>query len=427
VAIMVATLEQLIFDAETAGLEAVWERVAVSGTVQAEELHEILEHYMVRWLVGGDQHADWEADPETWQEYLPHWQEISAFLQGQVESFGFDRLRYLSGHRAALGAPAWRVGSSAAAFTARYSFDDAHAVVGTITKSFGPYWETVCQSMKDSLVAMDKTHTGRVRLGDFYGSGLDAEWRFGESESYLRQLGALDESSSWHGKRVIIPNYLQATSNCIVTSDHYKVCCANECEGIMGDIEAAVQYPVAAPEEIIGVIANMSSSSDPDEPLQLGRAMRAQLKQIAGRTGGKVPLHGRLFAQWLHYVFPRECPFPHKAGSFVQLPPQEFGEDYIATREEMAKHAHGVENATANWEAREMPPPEDDHHMSQWSHEEEFVGDYSAHMTAPWETRRGLAGAVGVAICAAVLWVGLSAGPAKSGLASGDARKLHLV
>merc|ERR1719428_1332874 len=79
----------------------------------------------------------------------------------------------------------------------------------------------------------------------------------------------------------------------------------------------------------------------------------------------------------------------------------------------MAKHAHGVENATANWEAREMPPPEDDHHMSQWSHEEEFVGDYSAHMTAPWETRHGLAGAVGVAICAAVLWVGLSAGPAK--------------
>ena len=30
--------------------------------------------------------------------------------------------------------------------------------------------------------------------------------------------------------------------------------------------------------------------------------------------GGKVPIHGRLFAQWLHYVFPRDCAFPYKSG-----------------------------------------------------------------------------------------------------------------
>ena len=38
----------------------------------------------------------------------------------------------------------------------------------------------------------------------------DKEWRFGESEEYLRQLGALDETSPWIGKQVMIPNYLQA-------------------------------------------------------------------------------------------------------------------------------------------------------------------------------------------------------------------------
>merc|ERR1719333_478323 len=308
--------------------------------------------------------------------------------------------------------PPQRAATAAAALARRFSFDDAHAVVGSITKSFGPYWETVCQDMKATLVRMDKDGTGRVRLSDFYGSALDTEWRFGESEKYLRQLGALDESSRWHGKRVIIPNYLQATSNCIVSSRHYSVCCANECEDILGEIERAIQRPVAAPEHILSVVANMSSPSELDEQVVVSRALQAQL---------------RLLAQWLHYVFPRECPFPHKVGSVVQLKPADFGEDFVATREEMGKHAHGVENATAAWEAK-MAPPEDDHHMSQWSHEEELLADYSAHMRAPWEVRPGLAGAAGIAICAAVVWAGLSAGRGKRGQADGvPADKVHFV
>merc|ERR1719343_1639826 len=30
--------------------------------------------------------------------------------------------------------------------------------------------------------------------------------------------------------------------------------------------------------------------------------------QIGKRHAGKVPPHGRLFAQWLHHAYPRECP-----------------------------------------------------------------------------------------------------------------------
>merc|ERR1719411_1762928 len=99
--------------------------------------------------------------------------------------------------------------------------------------------------MKASLVAMDKRSTGRVPLSRFYGTGLETDWRFGESESYLRELGALDETSSWQGKQVIIPNYLQAASNCIVSTQHYMVCCVNECEGLLRDIEARVRGPAA--------------------------------------------------------------------------------------------------------------------------------------------------------------------------------------
>ena len=43
--------------------------------------------------------------------------------------------------------------------------------------------------MKQKLVSLDKRRTGRVPLSKFYGKSLtDAEWRFGESESYLRRL-----------------------------------------------------------------------------------------------------------------------------------------------------------------------------------------------------------------------------------------------
>lgn len=27
-----------------------------------------------------------------------------------------------------------------------------------------------------------------------------------------------------------------------------------------------------------------------------------------------MPLHGRLFMQWLHHAYPRECPYPHLSG-----------------------------------------------------------------------------------------------------------------
>merc|ERR1711869_78932 len=43
-------------------------------------------------------------------------------------------------------------------------------------------------------------------------------------------------------------------------------------------------------------------------------ALTLQLEQVAKTNGGTVPLHGRLFAQWLHYVFPRVCPFPYQTG-----------------------------------------------------------------------------------------------------------------
>merc|ERR1719191_536293 len=38
------------------------------------------------------------------------------------------------------------------------------------------------------------------------------------------------------------------------------------------------------------------------------------LNDIASMHDGQVPVHGRLLAQWLHFVFPHECPYPHLGG-----------------------------------------------------------------------------------------------------------------
>merc|ERR1719299_350748 len=120
-----------------------------------------------------------------------------------------------------------------------------------------------------------------------------------------------------------------------------------------------------------------------DEPPKIDDALRAQLLKIAETHGGKVPLHGRLFAQWLHYVFPRECSFPHKAGAHKALSPQQYGQGYIASDEEVKTHA-ADRNANASMEEK----LEEVQWMSQWSEEEELQADYALQLQAPWESTR---------------------------------------
>jgi len=305
------------------------------------------------------------------EENFPHWHDLKGFVDGRVRTLEYERGR----------APETGFGQSL--LNGRFNFDDTHEVVGGITRSFQHYWESECSSMKHQLVEMDNTGTGRVSLKDFYGTGMDQDWRFGESEDYLRQLGVLDESSPWRGKQVIIPNYLQAASNCIVSTSHYLVCCMNECEGLLGEIENQIGQPMASPEQILEIVGTLSSSSsENDEPPKLDAGLAEQLRSVAAPHGGQVPLHGRLFAQWLHYTFPRECPFPHKAGSFAAhtLTPTEFGHEYFATKEEMTKHAE-EEGSTGE---------DNEDYMGQWSTEEELFADYSGHLKAPWERGSGM-------------------------------------
>merc|ERR1719437_4854 len=83
----------------------------------------------------------------------------------------------------------------------------------------------------------------------------------------------------------------------------------NECDVLMGELESIFQAPAASAEDLLVVVGNLSSSTV-DAPRILPQALQQRLGSIAARHGGAVPLHGRLFAQWLHFAFPYECPFP---------------------------------------------------------------------------------------------------------------------
>jgi hypothetical protein len=392
---MIATLEQVIFDSESHLLETVYkqQKKDMNDALGHADLSALIEAYMVHWMIGDDDRTIQVLmrNKSLLSQAFPHWGEIKHFANGMVRSMEFQEQRSPTvGHGATL--------------KQQYSFDNVHTVVGSITKTFASYWETECQMIKQSLVALDKTGTGRIALADFYGANSDGEWRFGESEAYLRELGALDESSAWRGKQVIIPNYLLGASNCIVTTPHYLVCCVNECEDVLDEIEEQIGGPMAQPSQIIPLVGKMSNFND-DKP-NIDKALQNQLQRISEAHGGQVPLHGRLFAQWLHYAFPRECPFPHKVGSFSSLTPAEFG-DFMASESEVTNYAsrRGEEANNAIEEER----------LSQWSEEEELHADYAVHLSAPWEGGRGLMIGGAVAGLAAAMWlVGGKAGKASA-------------
>jgi hypothetical protein len=253
--------------------------------------------------------------------------------------------------------------------TQRYSFDDAHTAVSELTKSFGSFWEDQCLELGNELKKLDYTRTGRIKLSDFYGANKDGDMRFGESEAYLRELGALDETSTWKGKQLIISNYLQGASNCIMTKEHFFVCCSNPCENILGDIEQAVGSPLARPGDILNIIANMTNFDE--ESPQVSAAFKEQLMRIGDVHNGQVPLHGRLFAQWLHYIFPYDCSFPHKSSRKTVVAMDAF-EGAVATQEEIDMQA-----AQRNESMHKANEIEDVQTLSQWEDDEELIADYS--------------------------------------------------
>mmetsp|Transcript_12479 Transcript_12479/g.25183 ORF Transcript_12479/g.25183 Transcript_12479/m.25183 type:complete len:276 (-) Transcript_12479:73-900(-) len=238
-------------------------------------------------------------------------------------------------------------------------------------------------------------NSGRVPLRDFYGAALNGSWQFSESKGYLRDIGALDEADP-ERPSVIIPNYVLSPSNCVAGTQFYSVCCINECGPILGHIEHQVAAPESSPSELVALVEQMSSSTVV-APRKLPAVMVRQLEAIAAEHGGRVPLHGRLFAQWLHHAFPRECPLPHLAWAVAPLEAKQrasvSGPPLLASAEEMREVA-----SQAPW-GPDKAEGEEAGLACSWHPEEELFIPLPAR---PAEQRRGGSALRGAALLGGV-------------------------
>jgi len=315
---MVAVLEQLMFDESVTLLEAAYKLngLSVADEINEPTLHKVLQSYLL--LFGQGSKADL-SNGASLQKLL---QSLSQKRPDIVE-FENDavlNLQYANRHHAN-------------PFKAhRYSFQAAAKIMEDLAQRYGKWQNAECRDMKAHLAELDTEGSGRVPLGLFYAQPKGAAYHFSESSEYLRKIGALDEVSSQGMPQVVIPNYVAGPSNCIASSSYYSVCCLSECEGIFSELEHQVLAPTASPERLLTLVRNMSDATLP-------QGLPEKLHAIAKQHGGEVPLHGRLFAQWLHFAFPHECPYPSVLASAEALTPSQWlGGQSVASVEEREQH-----------------------------------------------------------------------------------------
>lgn len=320
IALLVATLESLVHKEAVSKLNAVYQahHIPSDGAVDVSTVDEVIDSYLASYIIGADVNEMTELKIRKRRRDVvtvyPNWPETQRFAR--------DVRERLTGFRDSL------------------TFADVVLVVAEIGEQYGRWQNSECLALKEELLdlspARDRAN-GRVRLSDFYGGALHkGKWHFGESVTYLRQLGALDESDPTDVK-VIAANYIHSPSNCLASSAFYSVCCLDQCESLMDNIEAMLQKAEATPSEIVAVAATLASDSASQN--SLSASLLSRLDEIAKYHGGSVPLHGRLFAQWMHNAFPHECSYPHMSGTTRPLRADDFQEQtglpVSASRDEM--------------------------------------------------------------------------------------------
>lgn len=306
----VAVLEDFVMSEGIERLEVAYELNGRSGDsmVSREELQAVLDSFLVLRF----NHA---SNP------MEHKQDLQALYDSSDAVHGASRLLANDVLQTAALENQHRANPFADEL---WSFKQASVVVEQLSHQHGEVWEQECQELKGALVDMDPAGTGRVPLGQFYAQKVVGRWTLSESVEYLRQLGVLDESVPGRSPRVIIPNYVTAVSNCEPVSMYYSLCCIHECEDILGHFEMHIQRPAAFPSEILALVSNATKNA----PRNLSSELIGALEQVASVSAGEVTLHGRLFAQWLHYVFPQDCPYPHMSETFKPLTPSEWFDEH---------------------------------------------------------------------------------------------------
>merc|ERR1719161_715390 len=135
----------------------------------------------------------------------------------------------------------------------------------------------------------------------------------------------------------MIPNYITSMSNCITSAPYYSICCLNECDHVFQQLEHQIAASHATVTQIIDALESGTYVAN------VTALNRQRLDEIAHANGEKIPIYGQLFARWLHFAYPQECPYPHAAGVVKPMTQQQWKElvgveAESATDEEIAQH-----------------------------------------------------------------------------------------
>eukprot|EP00928_Gymnodinium_smaydae_P008960 TRINITY_DN13308_c0_g1_i1.p1 TRINITY_DN13308_c0_g1~~TRINITY_DN13308_c0_g1_i1.p1 ORF type:complete len:573 (-),score=108.66 TRINITY_DN13308_c0_g1_i1:56-1774(-) len=191
------------------------------------------------------------------------------------------------------------------------TFAEAVDVARQVSRMFGDFLKKACMNTKAGFAAMPNGSTGRVSLAEMHRQVLKGNYQYGESTAYLKSHEMLDESNT-SDVRVFVPNVLYGASNCVGGTSFLEVCCPNECEVLIQDLENGIAAPTASAAALASFI-NGNSLAANLEGGAVSPALLDRLTAVADQHGGKIPIHGRAFAEWLNSAFPLECPMPHES------------------------------------------------------------------------------------------------------------------
>lgn len=227
----------------------------------------------------------------------------------------------------------------------QWTFADVSQVLQRLGKEQVEQVVSKSQHMKHELATLKGGSSGRVILKEVYASRSTRSWLmdFTEREEFLRQLGVLDESDPAE-PRLIVANYLLSPSRCEGVWRYYAVCPVNECEFLMVSLLKAIARPEATPGRILEAVSLLSRDSLVAQQ-SFPEPLAVELHSIAQQHGGKVPLHGQPFRQWMHFAFPLECPTLHPVG---KLKPMDATAFEVATGSQAYYSEEELDNFTVN-------------------------------------------------------------------------------
>lgn len=352
-----STLEDFIATESDGRLKMAFEvhGIALDADVDHTILTSLLRSYMVSYMMAGNLTVtdleDFEDFKVEFAETDTDWPKTAEWLQSfEAENLEVNQLQGL------------------------HFFKSLQKLVHKLGQQHHSFFNKDCQTLKASFGEMELFKPGRVRLSSFYQMGKIGRWDFEEKSDYLRTLGALDDSNP-QDIQIITPNYVMSRVNCMEPSDFYVMCCRNECEDLMSHIEDKVGSSWADPQQLAVLVSELPSDTVA-APRTLSPTLLQRLDSVAANNGGKVPIHGRLFAQWMHHAYPRECPFPHAAGTTSPLTPNEWmletgQSNSSVSREELdalLANNDQVNSSNENAHGADLP----------WSEDEELIVVYGA-------------------------------------------------